>query len=110
MTNDGIGKCLKYFVTFKNAVLSSKDEIEIKGYRRKEKFKVNDGIKVFIDIMDSLKNSVKDKEVLKVFEYCYEKNLKDKEILNKMLIVTIILIIYLYSASNYPIVIQGLLI
>ena len=84
MKKEEIKFLLNNYGKVKSAVLNNYSEIEILGYRKKEILVINNTVKKFTLLINKLKETLEDKEVITIFEMRYEKKYKDKQILNKI--------------------------
>ena len=81
MTKEKIQVLLKHYSKLKTAIKNDENYFIITGYRKKKIVEIDDEVKLFANILVKLKTSIKDKEVLKVFELSYENNLSDRAVL-----------------------------
>lgn len=66
MKQNSLSRYIAHYEVFKEAIISNKNQLEIVGYRRKERIAVNEKLKAFVDIIEKLKNEIVDKETLSV--------------------------------------------
>lgn len=79
-----IGKYIRCYSLFLNAVKNGQKTVEIIGYRKKEKIIVDDRLKGFLNVIKTFYNNTKDLEIKKIIQYYYIKKYSDRRVLHEL--------------------------